>query len=287
MLMRSLFITGLLFASLPIAALAQGRPIGLAERKAGRDHALELEFDFSRVTYDAPSDTAVTTLLPKLYGSFGLTQHLELEVTLPTVFVDIEPELGEGDSAFLFANPALALFYADRTQTSVARIGLGVALPLFDPDSGAELAAPLMAAATRGLQDPWLYVPDAFSIFVPGQVQLRSDGLVLGFDAALGLLVDTDSSEEEDDAEVSVQAGALFGGVLDDTTLGLRLQLASFLTGEGDDTQVGLMPFVQADLDGGAFIHGGLLLNLDDPVGLFGDNPMEVWALRIGAGARF
>src|SRR5688572_24457686 len=87
----------------PLAASAQGRPLVLADRTAGNDHALELELDYSHVSTDgAFGDQSLNTLLPKVYGSFGLTRSLELELTLPTVFIDVEPEVGEGDSAWLF-----------------------------------------------------------------------------------------------------------------------------------------------------------------------------------------
>src|SRR5689334_23394860 len=93
--------------SIPASALAQGRPIGLADRTGGRDHALELELDFSRVSEDPPNEADYTALLPKVYGSFGLTEELELEVTLPLIFADYSPEEGEGDSVLMMGNPYL------------------------------------------------------------------------------------------------------------------------------------------------------------------------------------
>jgi hypothetical protein len=285
---RLSFLGLVLCFSAPLVALAQGRPIGLAEQKGGRDHALELELDFSSVTFETPTnELTYSTLLPKVYGSFGLTEHLELEATLPTIFVDYSPESGEGDSSFQLANPYVALLYAHRTDRSVARIGGGIALPLLDPDDGVGIMAPALAAWTRGLQDVWLYMPNALSVVVPGQVQMRSSMLVIGIDGALALLLNTAGTEEEDDAELAVQAGALLGAALGDVTLGLRLQLASMVTAEGDDTQVSMLPFIQADLDGGGFVHGGLLVNLDEPLGVFGDGEPDVWALRIGGGTRF
>jgi hypothetical protein len=287
-------LLGIAFAPLfaPPRAAAQGRPIGLAERKGGREHAVELEFDFSSITFEPPVPTVqeitYTTLLPKVYGSFGLTDTLELEAQLTTIYADYSPEEGEGDSTFELANPYVALFYAKRTDRSVARIGGGVALPVLDVED--YLMAPFQGAATRGLMDMWIYTPEALSLVVPVQLQVRATMLVLGIDAALALMISTGGGglEDDDDVEVPVQAGALVGAALGDVTLGLRLQVASILTTDGDNTQISTMPFIQADLDGGGFIHGGLLVNLDEPLGVLGDDNMfEVWALRAGGGARF
>jgi hypothetical protein len=290
--LASLVVCALLSA--PWTAVAQGRPIGLNERKGGRDHALELELDFSSVSQEG-SDARITALLPKVYGSFGLTEELELEVTIPSVFLDYSPDdnsdptLDEGDSTLLLGNPYLALFYAERRARSVARIGFGVALPALDLDDGTDFSASSMAIAMRGLADPWLYLPQALSFVVPGQVQVRVSSLVLGVDGALAFLIPTDDeSEEEGDSELALQVAALLGIALDEVTIGARLQVASIVTiDEADLTQASVMPFVQADLDGGAFVHGGVLINLDAPFGVIDDRGLDVWALRVGGGGRF
>jgi len=274
-------------SSLVAQAQAQGRPIGLADRKGGRDHALELDFDWSSVG----DEVTYTTLLPTLYGSFGLTDKLEFEVTLPLVFVDISPEEGEGDSTFMFANPYVALFYASRTARSVARIGVGVGLPLIDldmPEDFGEAIAASAAYGTRGLRDAWLYFPDTMSLVLPAQVQMRSSLLVIGIDGALGVLLATDSEVRDDDVEVALDLGAMVGVALDDITLGMRLQMGGLLTEDGDTVQVSVLPFIQADLDGGGFFHGGLLVNLDKPLGVIAnEDDSELWAIRLGGGARF
>jgi len=279
--------------SAPIGALAQGRPIGLNDRAGGRDHAIELELDVSIASEDGPGAATYTTLLPKVYGSFGLTDDLELEVTIPSVFVDYsrdegnEVPFGESDSALLLGNPYLALFYADRSLRSVARVGFGVALPVLDPDDPIGREAPLMAVATRGYMDTWLYVPERLSFVVPGQLQARVSLFVIGVDAAVSALIPTGDSDQQE-TELGVQAGALFGIAAGDATIGMRLQVGAVPTiDSGDHAQASLMPFVQADLDGGAFFHGGVLINLDDPYGVAGDNTVGLWALRIGGGGRF
>lgn len=285
------FVVALVCSVAPGLALAQGRPVAIADRKAGRDYALELELDWSGTGDD---DVSVNTLLPKLNGSFGLTRHAELEVQLPTAFVDFNPDgAGEGDSGLIMGNPFVALYYASRTDRMVARIGLGIGLPvvdqagaLDDPDDYAEGIAPFYAYITRGLQDPWLYYPNTLSLVVPGQVQMRNSMLAIGLDGALAILISTDS-DVRDETELTVQLGGFVGAALDDITLGLRLQVVTMPTEEGDDTQLGMMPFVQADLDGGGFLYAGYLVSLDDPVGVLGDNDLDVLTLRIGGGARF
>jgi hypothetical protein len=293
MLMRNRFGWLMLFVCLstPIVALAQGRPIGLNDRAGGRDHAIELELDVSIASEDGPNEATYTTILPKVYGSFGLTEDLELEVTIPTVFEDYSPDEDtaedEGDSTLLLANPYFALFYADRTLRSAARIGFGVALPVLDPDDAIDGLASVMAIGTRGFMDMWLYMPERLSLVVPGQLQARVSSFVLGVDAAVAAMIPTGDNDSAD-TELAVQAGALFGIGLGDTTIGMRLQVGAIPTADGnDDAQASLMPFVQVDLDGGAFIHGGVLVNLDDPFGVAGDNTIGLWALRVGGGGRF
>lgn len=276
----------------PIGAFAQGRPIGLHDRAGGRDHAIELELDLSFASEVGPGEATYTTLLPKVYGSFGLTDDLELEVAIPTVFEDYSPDDGaalgaDGDSTLLLGNPYFALFYADRSLRSVARIGFGVALPVLDIDDSIDGTAAIMAFATRGFMDVWLYMPERLSLVVPAQLQARVSAFVVGVDAAVAALIPTGDNDNQE-TELALQAGALFGLGLGDTTLGMRLQVGSIPTADaGDNAQASLMPFVQADLDGGAFIHGGVLVNLDDPYGVAGDNDIGLWALRIGGGGRF
>jgi hypothetical protein len=53
-----------------------------------------------------------------------------------------------------------------------------------------------------------------------------------------------------------------------------------------DNAQVAFVPFVQSDFDGG-FAYLRFLINLDEPFGVFGDGGADVWAIFIGAGARF
>jgi hypothetical protein len=277
--------------SAPAGVLAQGRPIGLSDHTGGRDHALELELDASIVGEDGPGEGQHTTLLPKVYGSFGLSDDLELEVEIPSVFYDYSPDnddgVADGNSTLLIGNPSLALFYADRSPRSFARIGGGIALPLLDVDDFTDVGAVIAAAATRGLMDLWLYLPDRLSLIVPAQVQMRASSIVLGADGALALLIPTGDNDEAE-AELMLQLGGLIGVALGDATLGMRVQVATMLTeDDGDNTQASLMPFIQADLDGGAFVHGGVLLNLDAPYGVLGDDGADVWALRIGGGARF
>lgn len=291
---RSAWLLVFVLLSAPLSALAQGRPITLNDRKGGRDHALELELDFSSVSRDG-DDGQLTTLLPKVYGSFGLTDALELEVTLPTVFFDYSPDEdavgpeGDGDSTLLLGNPYVALFYADRSARSVAKVGFGVALPALDLDDGTDFSAAVMATATRGLMDMWLYVPEGLSFVVPGQVQTRVSSFVLGVDGALAVIMPVDDEDEEEgDTDAVLQVGGLFGIAVDDVTIGARLQVASIITSDaGDSTQASVMPFVQADLDGGAFVHGGVLVNLDAPFGVGDDGGLDVWALRVGGGGRF
>jgi hypothetical protein len=169
----------------------------------------------------------------------------------------------------------------------VARIGLGVALPVLDPDDAIGRVAPLMAIATRGYMDSWLYAPKRLSLVVPGQLQTRVSLFVIGVDAAVAALIPTGDSDQQE-TELGVQAGALFGITAGDATIGMRLQVGGIPTiDNGDHTQASLMPFVQADLDGGGFIHGGVLINLDDPYGVAGDNDVGLWTARLGGGARF
>jgi hypothetical protein len=287
---RLAWLAAFALLSAPLTVLAQGRPIGLKDHTGGRDHALELELDVSIIGEDGPGAEQHTTLLPKVYGSFGLSDDLELEVEIPSVFYDYSSDDDEyavqGDSTLLIGNPYLALFYADRSARSFARIGGGIALPVLDADYGTDTSAVIAAVATRGYMDMWLYVPRRLSLVLPAQVQMQASSIVLGADGALALMIPTGDDEAE--TEMTLQLGGLIGVALGDATLGMRVQVATLLTeDDGDATQASLMPFIQADLDGGAFVHGGLLLNIDAPYGVLDDAEPDVWAIRVGGGARF
>ena len=70
----------------------------------------------------------------------------------------------------------------------MSRIGFGVALPVLDPDDVIDSIAVMMAFATRGYMDMWLYLPER-----------------LGVDAAVAAMIPTGDNDGQE-AELGVQA---------------------------------------------------------------------------------
>ena len=88
-----------------------------------------------------------------------------------------------------------------------------------------------------------------------------------------------------------LQLAGMIGGRIDNVSVGTRLQVVWLATEDGgDNAQLALVPFVQADFSDNGFLSARLVLNLDEPLGVFGDGTgllSKVWGLHLGGGTRF
>jgi hypothetical protein len=282
---------GALVASAPLRAQAESRPTLLADHKPGsKDAALELELGWYT---DSSAGTTVHLLTPTLGGRYAISNNAEITLDWPFAFADVSPAVGNGTSSFRTGNPFAALYYMQRRQDGYFRIGGGIAPPLAHVSSstgslGTAFLAYAGASAMHGLWNLWLYTPDYITLAIPGQLETQSGRLVLGADFAGAVLVPTSSRNSK--TNVALQLAGSIGAKIDSTTLGVRLQGVWLPTSNGDNAQLALVPFVQADFSGGGFVYARFLLNLDRPFGVFGDRPGlldKVWGLYLGAGTRF
>jgi hypothetical protein len=271
-------------------ALAQERPAERASyepREAGLTLGLDVGWNADNL-----GGADLQVLSPTISARLEL-RKLELEFVWPLVYLDVSGDLG--DSTFLSGNPFVGAHLVHASEQGVFRLGAGVAIPvanidgragrLFGFTEGLELdgIAYGYARAIRGSWDAWLYYPDQFAFVVPAQFERELGLLVLGAEGAAALLVPIDRSVDETTDLMLQAAGslALRAGVL---TAGLRLQAVWGPTSDGD-AQLAGVPFVQADFGRGSFAYARFLLNLDEPLGFFGDGA-ELWGIFVGAGGR-
>jgi hypothetical protein len=289
---RSAWIGVMLLAvSVPLHVRAEERPTLLADHRPGsKPAAVELGLGWFT---DSEGGASIHVLRPTLGGRVAISEHAELTLDWPFAFAGVSPDMGSGDSSFRTGNPVANLYYMHRSDAGYYRIGGGIAAPLAHLDAGAGLGAAFVAytgaIAMNGLWNIWQYAVDRLSLVVPGQFERRSGHLLYGGDFGLGVLVDTGDANR--DAEVVLQFAGMIGARIDNVSLGTRLQVVWLATQDaGDNAQLALVPFVQADFSDSGFLYARFVLNLDEPLGVFGDGTgllSKVWGLHVGAGARF
>ncbi len=289
---RNAFFVMAVLALVAARARAESRPTLLEDHQPGaKPAALELGLGWYM---DKDSGTTLQAFAPTLGARVSLSEHAELTLDWPFAFASVSPSSGSGDSSFRTANPFVAGYYMQRRRDGYFRIGGGIAFPLAHVGRSAlnGLGTPVLAygitSVMQGWWNIWMYLPDHLSLVVPLQLEHRSGALVLGGELGTGFLLPTRSGSSK--VDVAFQLAGSLGGRIDNVTIGGRLQAAWIATLDGDNAQVALVPFVQADFSGGGFVYARLLLNLDDPFGVLGSNTglaAKVWALALGGGGRF
>jgi hypothetical protein len=282
----------LLAASMPLLARAEERPTLLEDHRPGsRAGAVELGLGWFT---DSDMGSSIHVLRPTLGGRIAFSNSAELTLDWPFAFAILSPAIGDSDSSFRTGNPVAAVYYMRRSDAGYYRIGGAIAPPLAhisgsDAFGAAAFIAYAGASAMNGLWNIWQYSVDRLSLVIPGQFERRSGHLIYGGDLGLGILIDTGDANR--DAEVVLQLAGMIGGRVDNVSLGTRLQVVWLATQDGgDNAQLALVPFVQADFSDNGFLFMRFVLNLDEPLGVFGDRAGllgKVWGLHIGGGTRF
>jgi hypothetical protein len=284
-------VVALLVGAVPRIASAEGRPTLLADHDPnGKAAAIDLSLGWYT---DSQNGVSAHVLAPTLGGRVRLSQNAELTLDWPLAFVMVSPAIGSSQSSFRTGNPVITAFYMRARQDAYFRIGGGVALPLAhiggNPGPlGTSALAYAGAAGMNGLWNMWQYAVDRFTLVLPAELETRSGPLVLGGDFGLGVLVYTGSGSA--DPQAVFQLAGMLGARIDNVTLGGKLQVVWLATQGGDNAQLALVPFVQADFSGGGFLYARFVMNLDEPLGVFGHNRGlfgKMWGLFIGAGTRF
>lgn len=275
----------------PSLARAEGRPTLVDEYQPGREtNALELETGWY---FEDAGNRDLNTLTPSANFKATFSQFAELEIDWPSVLTVVSGGLSDY-TRFLSGNPLLAGYLVERFERGgtrgYVRIGVGISPPVIDVDPGPDLVRDISAfssaLATRGYWDTWSYAPDTLSLVIPVQWESLVRGVLLGGEAAAGLLIPTDE-RIDDEADLTLQAAGMLGVRGGPLTIGAKLQMVWLATAGGDNAQLAAVPFVQADVASGAgFVYSRLVLNLDEPLGVFGEGA-DIWGLHVGGGARF
>lgn len=163
--------------------------------------------------------------------------------------------------------------------------GGGLTLPMASTEANGNGGAYLVGAGARGLWNVWWYYPDVMGFFVPvGFRRVEPSRLDWGVEAATGLLLPL--RLESDQRPLGILQGALhLGYATPDFETGLILREVR-IPGNGakDPFQASAEPYARFFF-GPAFVGGGVVLNIDEPLGPIYDRN-AVWGVRIEVGAR-
>jgi len=206
--------------------------------------------------------------------------HFEAEAELPWA---VELHSFESQSATHVAggNVTGGLFYANDFRGGTLRAGGSLALPT--ASSSANTIAPLDgAAASRGLDRVWHWVPNAVTIAPSVRFASREGN---GFQHASELVFAAIAPTDGGDTHVFVQLSADLGGQASLFRAGARLEVVTDTHATRDASQLSLLPYAGVRA-AQWFADGGMLINVTSPYG-FSFDEGKVWGLRARVGARF
>jgi len=225
----------------------------------------------------------VTAFSPIVGLGFFVTPDVELELMLPTVFasVDFGPN---DDSAFRVGQPYLGVNYVHSDGPLRFKIGGGIAWMPDDVDSLAAGAGLGTAAGMRGWWDPWLWDAQDLSLVGPFRLEYDlGDVAVFGLDAGVGIMIETDGNDGDDDVDLAFQVGPGFGFRLSEAWLfGFRFAGVFIPTRGGDNEQFSFEPYIRGAFGPGFFL-ARITMNLDNPYGWSFDDG-GVWGIHAGGG---
>ena len=223
---------------------------------------------------DPPDDPGATVFSTLLHGYFGIARRFELAFSWGFGYQDL------AEDEWVAGNPYLGARYVWVDRQHRFRIGGGMTIPVARPDLGG-----LPQANVRGWWSSWLWLRNRLTFVAPElRWEFHARVFYMAAEAALAFLIYT--GDGDDDAEVASQVGLELGARLAERfILGMRFQVAGILTADGDNAQVAMAPFFQAEF-GQAFLFFRFLMNLDRPLG-FAFDDRGWWAFQFGGGARF
>jgi hypothetical protein len=268
------------------------------ERDERQNRALPDQFWFELVGFGSTVDDedsgewgSVASFAPALRARFTAAEKFLLHAALPFAAVTAVPP-GSGSSnrvnAFRVGNPSFsAAWRLPLGAEAWLAPGIGFALPVATlgsgdtPDLGANAALEL-ASAARGYSEPWMYLPDMASLYVPMEIGWDLPRTHLSFQLipVHGFAMRAGGS----DSNFIVTGARIQQGLSRAFSLGCYLRSTFNLNDSvSDNAQVSLEPF--AELAARYFFANlGYLINLDPPRGP--SEPLFVWGLRLSMGAR-
>ena len=258
----------------------QGAGLGMIDRSHGRAW-------IDTVGYTDSDGTVLSNIVGVGFQPIGPAEPAPPNE--PVHGVEVEAMLPFGmffgdESPTALGNPFLSGSYLYTGPDLRARVGLGLAFPVADADSLDEVFALAVAFAVRGMQDAWLWAPDALTIASFGRVEFdASDAFTLTLDAALAELVPV---RDRDEADTIVQATPGFAVRAGDVfSAGLRATVVAVPTSDASDVaQFSVEPFVRANF-GPGFVSARFIYNIDEPLGPSFDD--GAWGAGLGGGVAF
>jgi len=247
------------------------------------------------VTFHTQSATRdVTVVAPILRGVFPV-RSWTLEAEVPTVVYDfggggaVTPlgyETRPDDSGAALGNPTFTAKHHWLQGGRDFYFGPGATLPLAQPSSTDDVqeAALAVALGSRGVWNVWWYMPRTLTVFFPlGVRHVSPGGLDIGAEAAVAALFHVGRGSE--DTLGAGQVGAHLGYASSSAEAGAKLRLVRLPGDRGSDHgQISFEPYARALLDS-AYVGGGFLINLDEPMGPMLDRG-SVWGLHLEGGWR-
>lgn len=271
----SSFVLALLMSMTTVGgAFAQARDGGSAKEGPDSKERKPARFEGNRVAFelDVWDTEQLTTFTYGLTGQLQLSGpiHFDFDIPVATLFP------AQGDIELVFGNPTLGAHWAGPVSASASlAFGAEVAIPTLVTSADAtqdvvdEFASRLAAAESRARVDGHRFLPDYLALrpFLAAEIRLNDTVLYRG-DVTASVLIGvgerarprtTNIVEHGSELEALSRGGV--GG-------GLRFQGAFAFGDEGDKAQTALEPFLAYQKDKGFFTRLGLLVALDDPLGL-------------------
>lgn len=204
----------------------------------------------------------------------------------------LEPYAGDVERVEA-GNPTLTFSWAPRWQELALRIGVGFALPVAalaqaatDGPSAAQRAASRVVhdalIAMHGGRDPWRFLPERISFFVPVRVAFGGEVVGGAIDAAGGFTLPVLGGGGDVEGVLQL-AGEVAVAIVPELRAGLRGSVTAWgLGGAEERVQPALEPWVRLML-GPAFATLRATLALGGDQGL-GSEAGSVWAIHVGGG---
>jgi hypothetical protein len=296
-----------------LALLGDRTPEGVTEITAASDPLqaeLAMELGYGLMSTEGGS---VHVLTPTVAARWAPDRALILGVDWPWSLAMVRTDGGAATRYDVRSgNPTVSAMLARALDRAYYALGIEVSVPLAPRGAGIrvtgseanaqhaaaaaagvapsdDLAGSLnLAAAARstGLTRVHRYTRDQVTLVAPLRLEIESDGLIMGAELRLPVAIATSETQGDDFFPsiafmLAVQAPPFVWGV--------RPQMVWLLTENGawdDEAQFSLVPFVQFEAPRRGFAYAQALVNLDEPLGIFGGGE-RAWGLTAGAGLRW
>jgi hypothetical protein len=243
-----------------------------------------------------------TLLAPSLGARLALAEEIDVAVewTVAYAIVHVVGTFDEGPTELAFdehlerveaSNPTIGLAWSHAWSSLLLQIGLGAAIPvaaLAEAPSDARTAAARIASLTvhetllgmHAAIDPWRFLPERLSFFVPVRIAI-GDRLGGSVEIAGGWTIPVLGGRGGHEAALQA-AGEIAGEPIPELRLGLRGAIVAWQLGDVARVQPSLEPWARLQL-GPMFATVRASIPVAGELGVDTANP--TWSIHIGGGA--